>query len=189
MSRLRLAVQTLAALAVLASLVVLVWSAISTSSARVNASTSGTSFFSAGVVDLAQPDTVVELLFDADGLHPGVEVTGCIEVEYRGSIPASVRLHAARRGGSGLEEFVDVRVGLSSAGSCSGDENSPTSAVFRGRLEDLWTTHGSYERALVLDPAMVSGDRIVIHASASVIDDNRAQGLTTDFALIVEARP
>ena len=36
---------------------------------------------------------------------------------------------------------------------------------------------------------MVNGDRIVIEATASVRDDNEAQGLTTEFSLTIEARP
>ena len=122
----RPAVRGLAAAAVIAAGVLLVWSAISTSSAKVVASTSGTSFFTAGTVALTQPDTVVELLFDADGLYPEISISGCVEIEYSGSVPAAVRLHGQPLGGSGLESFVDFEVRERSA-SC-GEDTRPGSA-------------------------------------------------------------
>ena len=186
MSRRGLVVTTLAAIAVLGSAVVLVWGAVSTSSARVAATTSGDSFFAAGEVALSQPDARVDLLFDDDGLYPGRTVTGCVEVRYDGSVPASIRLHGRRTSGTGLDDYIDLRITL--ADGCDVDPVVEP-PVFDGRLAGLWSSHGAYDRGLVVIPSARPGDVIAIHASAAVVDDNRAQGLSTTFTLTVEARP
>ena len=178
-----------AAVIVVISIAVFVWNAVATSTARVTATTSGNSFFSAGTIDLVQPDTAVELLFDADGLYPGRTTSGCVEIEYRGSIPASVRLHADRVGGTGLESFIDLRIiDITPAGCAAADADSGR-PVYDGRLDRLWRVHPNYRTALVLREAMQPGDRIALFATASVVDDNAAQGLTTEFTITVEARP
>ena len=176
-------------LVVLASGVVFVWSAVSTSTARVSGTTSGNSFFAAGTVDLAQPGTAVELLFNADGLFPGLEARGCVEIEYGGSIPSSVRLHAKRLGGDGLEDFIDLHIVMATAGDCESADELAGVAVFDGGLGQMWRQHFSYDSAIVLDREMEASDRLVLQAAAVVLDDNAAQGLTTDFAITVEARP
>ena len=176
-------------LIVVASIVVFVWSAVSTSSARVNATTSGNSFFTAGTIDLVQPDTAIELLFDADGLYPGGSTSGCVEIEYRGSIPVSVRLHADRVGGTGLESFIDLRIDDVTPDGCEVASPEADRTVYDGRLARLWRTHSSYRDALELRGAMEPGDRMALLATAEVIDDNDAQGLTTEFTITVEARP
>lgn len=173
---------------VIGSLATFVWNAIETSTARVNATTSANSVFSAGTVDLAQPFTVVELLFDADNLYPGVEVTGCVEVDYRGSVPADVRLHSQRLGGTGLEEYVTVRFIQSSSETCDDDGVADGSGIYEGTLGTFWREHGSYRNGIAVGQ-MQTGDRVVLHATASLVDDNTAQGLDTDFSLTVEARP
>lgn len=188
-SRVVPALRIAAVLLVVASIIVLVWNAVSTSSARVNATTSGSSFFSAGTIELAQPDTAVELLFDTDGLYPGRTAYGCVEIEYRGSIPASVRLHADRLGGSGLESLVELRISDVTIDGCADADPDRGQLVYDGRLEGLWIAHPSYRDAIVLDESMEAGDRFALFATAGVVDDNAAQGLTTEFAITVEARP
>lgn len=173
---------------VLAALGVFVWNAVETSSARVNATTSANSLFSAGTVDLAQPNTVVQLLFDASNLFPGVELDGCVEVEYRGSIPANVRLHAQTLGGTGLDQFIDIRATLQDADSCEGVTTGDRPAVYEGTLGQFWRRHNTYGDGVDLGQ-MSTSDRAVLHVTASLQDNNDAQGLTTDFSLTVEARP
>ena len=88
--------------------VIVLWSSIETSSARFEASTGSDGVFAAGSVVLERASTSSRLLFNADGLYPGAGRTGCVVLEYRGSLPASVRLHARLGGGTGLEEFIDL---------------------------------------------------------------------------------
>lgn len=184
----RYAPPIIVAVVVLGSLATFIWNAVETSTARVNATTSANSVFSAGTVDLAQPFTTVELLFDANNLYPGNVLDGCVEVDYRGSLTADVRLHGRMLGGTGLDEFVDVRVTLPDVETCDevGDERGRP--LFVGTLGDFWRRHDSYGDGVAL-AKMATGDRGILHVSATLQDDNAAQGLTTDFALTVEARP
>ena len=176
---------------VLAALATFVWNAIETSSARVNATTEANSVFSAGTVDLAQPNTLVELLFDATNLYPGAELAGCVVVEYRGSVPADVRLHAQMLGGSGLDEFIDMRATTPAVDTCDDvtiESAALLPAIYDGTLGTFWRTHNSYGSGIDLGE-MSAGDLAVLHVTAGLIDDNDAQGRTTDFSLTVEARP
>ena len=176
---------SLAAVVVLAAAVVVVASTLRTSSARVAATTETSSFISAGSVELDQPNSRVDLLFDADGLYPGLDVVGCVDVEYRGSLPASVRLHSSPSGGDGLEAHVDFRVDVL-RGGCDGRGSV---RAFDGLLAELFESHGDYGDGATLQPAMTAGERIGVRAVASLRDTNDAQGLTVDFALSIEARP
>lgn len=176
---------------VLAALATFVWNAIETSGARVNATTEANSVFAAGTVDLAQPSTVVELLFDATNLYPGSELAGCVVVEYRGSVPADVRLHAQVLGGSGLDEFVDMRATMPAVDSCDDvtiESAALLPALYSGTLSTFWRTHNSYGAGVDLGE-MSAGDLAVLHVTAGLIDDNDAQGRTTNFSFTVEARP
>ena len=186
MSRRTLVLGALGAVVVLAAAAVVVWSAIDTSTARVAATTSGDSFFAAGEVALNQPDATVDLLFEDDGLYPGREVTGCVLVSYDGTLPASVLLHGRRTSGTGLDDYIDLRVSL--ADDCD-QAPAADATVFDGRLSRLWTAHGAYDRGVLVIATARPGDQVAIWASAEVADDNRAQGLTTTFTLTVEARP
>lgn len=177
-----------AAAAVLIAGAVLVGNAISTSSARVSATTSGQSFFAAGEVSLRQPDAAVEMLFDADGLYPGVPVEGCVDIEYTGSIPAGLRVHGERLGGTGLDTYVDLRFTIGTT-PCADGAEADGLIVFNGRLSTLWSAHGNYDSGVILSDAARPGDRLALHAVATVADDNRAQELTTDFSITIEARP
>lgn len=225
--------------------VVLLWSAVTTSTAQLSASTSGDGFFSAGTVELDQPETRVSLLFDADGLFPGKVVTSCVTLAYEGSIPADIRLHASRSGGTGLEDHVELRLSALPSGSCPNDDNGtsddpggigPTDGnlpdaalpglvaeptpfdglggiagqaadetadetageataddgsvpVFVGLLGDLWRSHPDYGDGLVLLDGAEDGDRLVLGAEIEMVGGDEAQGLTTEFSIIIEARP
>lgn len=179
--------------AFLAAAVVLVVSTVSTSSATLTASTTGSGTFSAAAVAIDRASDSVEVSFNADGLGPGVGVPGCIAFDYQGSVPAAVRLHAAVEGGTGLESYVDIRLTTRSAGTCE-EDNAPQGTrgqvrvVYDGRLSDLVAAHPSFGDGLRL-PRMANGDRLVLESTASLVDDNDAQGLTTVFTMTVEARP
>ncbi|MEM9132952.1 MAG: hypothetical protein AAF962_18820 [Actinomycetota bacterium] len=187
----------LGALAVVVAAVVLVVSAVETSTARLTASTSGGGFFSAGTVVIDQPGVAVDLLFDADLLVPEQVSSGCVVVEYRGSIPAGVHLHGRLLGGTGLEEFVEVRFTELRDDRCpdvvDGDGRpvaaDPVSGRYSGRLDAFLTDHGNHDEGLVLDAGAEAGDRFVVWAEAWLVDDNRAQGRSTEFAVVLEARP
>ncbi len=180
--------RTVAAIGVLVAASVLVWSAV-TSSARVSGSTSSQGFFEAGTVTLTRPGASAELLFDADGLYPGRVVDGCVEVRYEGSVPAELRLHAVRRGGSSLEDFVEIRAVFDRTSAGCASPSSDPRTVFEGRLADLWHRHPSFDQGIRLAQSIEAGELITLSARAEVVDDNAAQGRTTDFSIFVEARP
>jgi len=186
----------------------LMWSVATTSTAQLSASTSGSGFFTAGTVELDQPETTVALLFDADGLYPGRTVSSCVNVAYEGSIPADIRLHASRSGGTGLENHVQLRLTRTSRQTCEvdgpivpddgevddgevddGQVDDGTSEVFVGLLGELWLAHPDYGTGLVLLEGAERGDRLVLDAEIEMVGGDEAQGLTTEFAIIIEARP
>ena len=177
----------------------LLWRAATTSTARLSASTSGSGSFVAGTVELDQPETVVALLFDADGLYPGRIVSSCVTLAYEGSLPADVRLHAARSGGTGLEDHVELRLAArrdtAGSGACpvDGEPDRPVGPVgdpvYSGLLGDLWRGHPDYASGLVLAEGSRRGDRLILDAEVEMVGGDEAQGLTTEFAIVVEARP
>lgn len=177
------------ALAVVVAAIVFVASAVSTSSARVAATTSSDGLLSTATIALDQPGEAVEFVLDSDGLYPGAVATGCVVVDYTGSIPVDVRLHGAPTT-SGLDRFVDFRLGLLAGTECPDPIDAAAgSERFAGRLDTFWAQHGSFGRGVLAGQAVTSGTRIVVVASATVVDDNRAQGRSTDFTLTIEARP
>lgn len=182
-----------AALGLIVAVAVVISNAVSTSSARVSASTSSESFLTAGTVTLGRSDDSASLLFDADDLYPGREVRGCVVLEYAGSVPAVVRLHGDRGAGTGLDSYVELRLVALAGDDCPSDdqlvEDPSARSLFNGSLTSLWSDHASYRTGLPVATSMVPGDRLVIEAVAVVVDDNRAAGLTTEFTFTFEARP
>jgi len=191
----RSAVAVVASALVLLAAFTLMWSVATTSTAQLSASTSGSGFFNAGTVELDQPETTVALLFDADGLYPGRTVSSCVNVAYEGSIPADIRLHGSWSGGTGLEEHVELRLTRTSRQTCAVDGDTEPegdtdgSEVFVGLLGDLWRAHPDYGSGLGLLDGAERGDRLVLDAEIEMVGGDDAQGLTTEFAIIIEARP
>ncbi len=195
MSRARRLLPAVGGLVVLSAGLVLVWSAVATSTARLTASTGAEGFFSAGTVIIEQPGVAVDLLFDADLLVPDQVASGCVVVDYQGSIPANVHLHGRLLGGTGLEDYVEVRFTELPSTTCpDAFDNGQTdgagvTARYGGRLDAFLTEHGGHADGIVLESAAERGDRVVVWADAWLVSDDRAQGLVTEFALVVEARP
>lgn len=188
MTVLRRIVPVVAAMAVLVAAVVVVAGTISTSSARVAARTDVSSFIAAGSVELTRSTSSVDLFFDADGLYPGADVEGCVEVDYLGSVPADIRLHADHLGGDGLEHFVEFRVDVF-AGGCEDSTAASDSPVFEDTLHELFDGHNSYGTGVSLREGQVAGERLGVRANARMTGGNEAQGLTVDFMVTIEARP
>ena len=154
----------------------------------MTANTESATFLSSATIVLDRADDSAELLLDTDGLYPGVVATGCVEIVYDGSVPATVRLHGASVGETGLERYIHMTLEASSSGA--GCQVSGAGAeLFDGRLDELWRRHGDYASGLTLVPSAEPGERLAIRARAEVVDDNRAQGLVTEFSFHVEARP
>ncbi|MEZ5227832.1 MAG: hypothetical protein R2710_14500 [Acidimicrobiales bacterium] len=170
---------------------VLAWSVGTTASGRVSASTDNrSSLFTSAVVDLeVATGQATQLLFDVDGLYPGRVETSCVEVTYTGSLDADVRLHGRATGGTGLDDYLatTIELGRMATGDC--ESFVADEALFDERLSGLTARHGSYEQGIRLAAAMTPGEQLALRASVSVLDDDAAQGLGSEFWVIVEARP
>jgi len=175
--------------AVAVAAAIFIWSAVRTSTARVAATTDNQSLFSAGTLTLDRPDGRASLLLNADGLYPGLEVDGCVEIAYDGSVPAALRLHGDAAGGSNLEDFVDIVIERSPLGGSCSSFGLPGRPVYDGRLGQLWRRHPDYAQGITLSPQATAGSRLALRARATVVDDNDAQGRSTEFLLTVEVRP
>ena len=187
----------LGGLAVAAAAAALVIGGIRTSLAEVTASTSSTGLFSAGSVELEQAGESVELLFDEDLLYPGVVAEACVEIVYRGSVAAEVRVFAQPLGGTGLDQYVRFEL-WTTARPCAGDAGgrSPLAdtvatgqaPLFDETLRSFWERHEEYGSGLVLG-AVERDQTVTMVARAELLDAADAAGRYTDFAVVVEARP
>lgn len=186
----RALVRLVAAGVLIAAIVVLGLNVVRTSSARIAASTDTTGFFTAGVVVLDHADDSRSLHLDADNLYPGLETSGCVDLEYSGNVPVDLRLHGGPSGGTGLDAYLDVDISLEPGGSCDQPPVADADSTnVRDRLQSFGEQHEDYLHGLALADVMAPGDHVAVRLRAWVVDDNRAQGLTTEFVLVVEARP
>lgn len=180
--------------AVLVAIVVLIWSSITTASARFSGSTSNeSSLFEAAAVDVivGSPDAdVTELRIDGEGLYPGRVVERCLPVKFSGSIDdVAIRLIGQKQGGSGLEDFVrtEVQIGAGTDNECTDFVAQRT--AFQGTLGELWTQHGDFANGVDILEAATDGDTATVRIQVEVESDDEAQGLNTKFSLLIEARP
>ena len=114
----RALVAAVVAVGVFGAAIVVAAKTVSTSSARVAASTSSDGFLTAGTVLLERADGSTSLFFDADDLYPGRVVAGCIALDYAGSVPAAIRLHGDPGVGTGLDAYVDLQLTTLSGDAC-----------------------------------------------------------------------
>ncbi len=182
-------------LSVLVAAGAFVWSGVNTATARIAGSTtSDGSLFAAGTIDLVlQPDTemsAVGLLINAEGLYPGLVIERCLPLTYHGTVDAvPVRGHGSSTGGTGLEQYLKTEVEVGSGSSVECDDFEASTSAFSGSLGQLWQQHGSFPEGFELIPAANDGDSVTLRVSVEVASDDAAQGLTTEFWIILEARP
>ena len=201
-TRCRALAPVLGAVALVASIAVIVVSGVSTSSARIAGTTEADGFLSAGTVVVSQATDDTALLFDADGLYPGAEITGCVAIRYEGSVPAALRLTASLDDGSGLDRFIEIRLVEKRTGVCPDADatasETPTPdpgagtggrVLYDGNLRAFWQTNRSYSTGLEIAASMTAGDIVVVEATVTVVDDNRAAGLDTEVTFVFESRP
>lgn len=193
------AVLAAVALGVLAAAGTLVWSSVATTSARFAATTEARSLFEAADIELrlgdatsAEPGAAASaaVQIEAAQLAPGVTVERCLPITYRGSLDdVRVRLHAERAGGSGLERYVQaVLIAGTGTGPDCGDFGAARE-VYRGTLEALWASHGSFEEGIALLDGAADGTSLTVRVELAVVGGNEAQGLDSAFWLVLEARP
>ncbi|MFW2381827.1 MAG: hypothetical protein ACN4GZ_08730 [Acidimicrobiales bacterium] len=180
--------------AVMVAALVLVWSSLTTASARFSGSTSNeNSLFTAAAVDVVVGTPGVdatELRIDGDGLYPGRVVQRCLPVKFIGSIDGvAVRLMGRSQGGTGLEQFVQTTVETGSGTDNECADFSPEQTVFQGSLDSLWRSHGNFASGLDIMASADDGEQTTVRVQVEVESNNDAQGLTSAFSLLIEARP
>jgi hypothetical protein len=175
---------------VLASAGIVGAAAFESASGRISDSTGNTStLLAAGKIEL-QLGSIESLLFDADGLYPGLTVERCLTVVYDGTIgEADIRLSAWEERGDGLADFLESSITVGSGEDPECTDYVAASTLSDGRLVDLWTDHPDFPAGLVIGDRIVPGFATTVRFALTVADDNAAQGLDTDFWLTVEARP
>jgi hypothetical protein len=156
----------------------LVWQS---SRAAFTASTDNTgNNWSAGTVTLTDNGSS-STLFDATDLKAGSAGSSCVNVSYRGTVDATVKLYGSVDGS--LAPYVDVTVEAGAAG-CAGS----LAPVYSGTLAGLAATAGSYANGVgSWAPAGRSGAQRGYRFSWRLRDDNAAQGLTAASRFTWEA--
>ena len=123
-------------------------------------------------------------LFSAPAMVPGDTLVRCVEVSYDGTVDAWTRLRSTVTDGTGLERYLDLTVERG-AGDC--DHFGPAVAVWNDGTLDDFTASGWTEGRRVAGTE--AGSRIPYRFTVVLVDDNAAQGLTSDFSLLIEGRP
>jgi hypothetical protein len=143
--------------------------------------------FTSGTVKLSDNDAGTALAAFSAG-KPGTTATGCVNVTYAGTLPASVRIYGTTTG-TGLGAYLDLKItrgkftGTPAAGSCTGftadttDYGNGAGIVFTGLLSAL----GSTAATGVVDPLASSpatwaaGDVHAYKVQVTVRDDPGGQ--------------
>ena len=182
------AVIAVGAALLLAAAGVLAWSAVTTTTARVSASTDAVGFINAGTIDLSTENSKQGFLFDTAGLYPGVTTEGCVDIDYSGTISGDLRLYATPAQSSGLDRFLDVVVEVSDRpGGC--ESFGPGTRLYQGRLDRFWRDHDRFGTGLTVAEGIEGGARVALRVRAEVVDDDAAQGLAVEFTMVAEVRP
>ena len=139
---------------------------------------------------MGTPGEATELAVDSGGLYPGRVVERCLPVTFRGSLDdVEVRLIGQNNGGTGLENFIESRIEFGSGSAIDCGDFASERTAFQGSLADLWLRHGEYGTGLDIMESANDGDSTVMRIAVEVVSDNNAQGLTSEFSMVIEARP
>ena len=148
--------------------------------------------WSTGAVELTDNAAGTALFVPSVNVRPDDPATGCITVNYRGTVAAAVRLYVGPGALTGtLGRYVDLTVeqGSASAGSgpsCAGF--TPSSTIWHGTVADFAATHSNFAHGAgtwaPTGATQSEGYRFTVH----VVDDNRAQNATATVTFTWEAR-
>jgi hypothetical protein len=171
---------------------------IQTSAGRFSASTSnGSNLWTASAIEVTPigadgPDGgdrgQVATFLNAANIYPEVTLENCFDVAVTTSLGnVQVRAFASDVSSSGLQRYLnlDISAGTKSSAGCS--SFIPQDQLYSGTLLQLGQLHGSFANGLRLRTN--SSGVVQLRVRASVMDTNDAQGLSTSYQLIFEARP
>lgn len=186
----RRAAVVIGALVVLCAAAVVTVSAVDVAQGRFSGTTDNVgSLFSTAVVDLelGADDTtsMASLLVDARNLTPVDEVVRCVAVRSTGSLEdARILLSGTLAGGSGLDRSIVTSVDLGAGADPQCSDFGASETLFTGTLFEL----AERPEPLVLLSDAPAGATTTVRLSFRLLDDDRAQGLDTEFWLSFEAR-
>jgi hypothetical protein len=178
------------ALVVLCAAAVVTVSAVDVAQGRFSGTTNNVgSLFSTAVVDLelGADDTTstASLLVDARNLTPIDEVVRCVAVRSTGSLEdARILLSGTLAGGSGLERYVATEIDRGTGADPECSDFSSGETIFTGSLLEL----AERPEPFVLLADAPADSTTTVRLSFRLLDDDRAQGLDTEFWLSFEAR-
>ncbi len=166
-----------------------------TSRARVSATTGNESnLFASGNIDV-EANAPHRLLLSHEGLYPGLVVESCFEVSYKGSIDAvDVRFFGELTTDDGLADLLQVAVwtGTGAVDATCDEFTADGEPRFVGSVARLWSSHPDFESGLALLDDAHPDDHLAVRVRATIPDGDgadAAQGRSTDFVAVVEARP
>lgn len=150
------------------------WAAFSDTTSNTN------NDFSTGTVEISN-DLGATAMFAVTGMSPLQSESGCIQVTYTGSLPATVRLFGATDAG-GLDTYLDLVVERGASCSAFG---TPTE-LYNGTLAAY---PDGYAGGIVdTDASWSTGEMAAYRFTVTLQNDDAAQGLAVDQAFSWEAR-
>lgn len=170
----------------LASTMVLQVSSAAFSGTTSNAGNSLT----AGTVALTDTDAG-SAMFSITNMKPGDSVIRCIRVTYTGSLAASVKTYGAVTAGT-LGQYLDFTVERGSGLTAPDHQNCTNfvsaSTIFSpGTVDSFVAAHTNYANGAGAH-AVVQNDTVDYRFTATLQDNNAAQGLNTTFTVTWEAQ-
>lgn len=196
-----------AATAVLAIVLLVVVGGMRTASSRfAGTTTNENSLLSAATIDVSLVGSSDDGVADGDGgdtsaggarlaidvanLLPGDSVERCLRVGYSGAIDdVQVRAMGRSEGGTGLDRYLDTEVELGDGDDPECGDFVGATTAFAGTLSALSTEHGDFGAGVPLLVGAADGDAVTVRVRIELRNDNRAQGLDSQFWIVVEARP
>lgn len=146
--------------------------------------------FTAGTVTISDDDTG-SVMFDVAAIVPAVPQVRCINVTYSGSATADVRLYATLNAAALAPYLMTaIDIGTGAAGGttfdCSGFNRSAT--LSQGTLAGLATANANFATGLAGFDGATNPTTRSYRVTATLADDNAAQGLSASATLTWEAQ-
>jgi predicted ribosomally synthesized peptide with SipW-like signal peptide len=136
--------------------------------------------FAAGTVTVSDNDSGAAA-YNVSNAAGGDSAERCIKVTYDGSLSSTLKLYRSGfTGGTGLDDYVDLAITKGTGDQADCSDFSGSTSVFSGELKDVPASYGS---GLSLtdaadDASWDEDDAVTYRISATLQDDNDAQGLT-----------
>jgi hypothetical protein len=136
--------------------------------------------FAAGTVTVGDNDSDAAA-YDVSNGKPGSTDERCIKVTYSGSLSSTLTLYRSGfTGGTGLDDYVDLAITKGTGDQANCSDFAGSTSVYAGELDAFPASFGS-GLSLTNGPgnaAWNQNDAVTYRVSATLQDDNNAQGLS-----------